>query len=80
MILSDEVLETEVGLVTEVIGKVRERDFLSVEDDGFGGHQLHQTFSEKPYQQLLEKGQHHASLRGNVLLSPLVLRSRCRVE
>ena len=80
MILSDEVRETEMGLIADVVGKVRERDLLSVENDGLSGHQLHQMFSEKPYQQLLEKRHHHASLRGQVLQSSFIFRTWSSVE
>ena len=74
----NELLETEVGVVDQVVLQVGEGDLVAVQNQSLGGHQLHEPLTQVANQPLLEDSDHHAHLWVEVVL--LVLRGAQSVE
>lgn len=51
-----------MGLTIKVTLQIGVRDFITIKDYSFSGHQIHQPLREKSHKQLLKEGNDQATL------------------
>ena len=54
MVLQDDLLEAEVGMEGDIVLQVGGGEHVSVQYEGFTGHELHNLLAEVPHQPLLQ--------------------------